>query len=286
MNTWSIERTDKHCHRLQFQLPKASGVARLLVLSDIHWDSSWCKREILKRDLDQALETNTPVLIAGDLYDCMQGKWDPRKSQDQLRPEHRGGNYFDLLVGTSVEWFAPYAPVLALVGQGNHETSIMNRHETNLLERFVTLMRAQHRSPVELGGYWGYLLLQVFNSCGNSATKTLHYHHGYGGGGEITRGLIDQSRTRSQYDSDIFVSGHIHRRNCDENIITRVTDRGKVYTVQQLFLRCSAYKEEETGYHVEKGRAGRPIGGWWVELACRKANGHPYDVFTVRAYST
>jgi hypothetical protein len=289
MTQWTIERTDRHAHRIQYRMTKTNGIVRLLVLSDLHWDNAWCRRDILKRDLDQALQTNTPVLIAGDLFDAMQGKWDPRKSQDQLRPEHRGGNYLDLLVNTAAKWFAPYAPVLALVGQGNHETNIMNRHEINLLERFVTLMRAQHNSPVELGDYWGYLLLQVFNVSGNSATKTVHYHHGYGGGGEITRGMIDQSRTRSQYDADVFVSGHIHRRNSDENILTRVSDRGQVYTVQQLFLRCGAYKEEDSGWHCEKGRAGRPVGGWWVELAGHKP-GHGeqrnFEIKAMRALST
>ena len=283
---WTIERTDRQAHRITYQLPSVSGVSRLLILSDLHWDSAWCRRDILKRDLDQALETNTPVLIAGDLYDAMQGKWDPRKSQDQLRPEHRGGNYFDLLINTSVEWFAPYASVLALIGQGNHETSILQRHETNLLERLVALLRAQHKSPVELGGYWGYCLLQLKNISGNSATKTIHYHHGYGGGGEITRGLIDHSRTRSQYDADIYISGHIHRRNSDENIMTRVTDRGVVYTVQQLFLRCGAYKEETEGWHIEKGRAGRPVGGWWVELDGYKPKKGAFDIRTMRSKAT
>ena len=152
---WTIRRTDKHAHKLRLSMPTTSGSAKILLLSDVHWDSAWCKREHLKAVLEQALQDNIPVIIAGDLYDAMQGKWDPRKSQDQLRPEHRGGNYLDLLVSTSVEWFAPYASVIALVGLGNHENSIIHRHETNLLERFCSLMRTQHKSPVELGGYWG-----------------------------------------------------------------------------------------------------------------------------------
>ena len=198
----------------------------------------------------------------------------------------RSGNYLDLLVSTSVEWFAPYASVIALVGLGNHETSIIHRHETNLLERFCSLMRTQHKSPVELGGYWGFVLAQINNRTKNSVTKTIHYHHGYGGGGEITRGMIDQSRTRSQYDADIFVSGHIHRRNSDENILTRVTDRGIVYTTQQLFLRCSAWKDEESGYHVEKGRAGRPTGGWWIEFNVSKTKTSSFQVISMRALPT
>jgi hypothetical protein len=197
----------------------------------------------------------------------MQGKWDPRASQDTLRSEHRGGNYLDLLVDTAVEWFMPYKDILALVSYGNHETSIIKKHEVDLIQRFVGAMRS-HKSKVMVGTYWGFVLLSVSCRKGREASdaiKKINYHHGYGGGGEVTRGLIDASRTRSMYDADVFVSGHIHRRNYDENIITRVTSRGKVVTGQQLFLRCSCWKEENTGYHVEKGRAARPLGGWWLK---------------------
>jgi hypothetical protein len=46
---------------------------------------------------------------------------------------------------------------------------------------------------------------------------TLHWHHGYGGW-KITAGLIDNSRTRGMYLADIL-SGHVHRRNSDENVV-------------------------------------------------------------------
>lgn len=281
---WVIEKTDTNAVRYRQNLLSTDKKKRILLLSDLHWDSAHCKRDYLKSVLDEAKADNAPVFIFGDMYDAMQGKWDPRSSQDTLRPEHRGPNYLDLLVDTSVEWFLPYKDILALVTYGNHETAIMKRHEVDLIQRFVGIMRKEG-SRVLVGPYWGFILLAFANGAegtlrpGADLIKRLAWHHGYGGGGEVTRGMIDHSRSRGMYDADIYVSGHIHRRNYDENIITRVSSKGIVHTMQQLFLRCSCWKEETTGYHVEKGRAARPVGGWWLNLQAvrSRSDGH-YEV--------
>lgn len=264
--TWNIEKTDNNVYRFTTKL--YTETKRLLLLSDLHWDSAHCRLDLLKPVLNDALKDNTPVFIFGDLFDAMQGKWDPRSSQDTLRPEHRGSNYLDLLVDTAVEWFEPYKDILALVSYGNHETAIQKRHEVDLIQRFVGALRSM-KSKVLVGSYWGFILMAIFNRAtserGADTLKRINYHHGYGGGGEVTRGLIDANRSRGMYDADVYVSGHIHRRNYDENMMTRVTSKGKVYTNQQIFLRCSCWKEENSGYHVEKGRAARPLGGWWLQ---------------------
>lgn len=266
--SWTISKSDSNACVLKVRWDNPKESRRILALADIHWDSALCDRDKLKADLDQALETNTPVMIFGDFFDAMQGKWDPRSSQEALREEHRGGSYLDLLVDTSFEWLQKYAPVLALISPGNHETSIQKRHEVNLTERLVTLLRRE-KSPCLLGTYWGFVVISsVLN--GRTTTNIMHYHHGYGGGGEVSRGLIDHSRTRGQYFADIYVSGHIHRRNCDENVITAVSPVGKIQHRKQLFLRCGSYKNETDGWHAQQGRASRPIGGWWVRLSGSK----------------
>lgn len=262
--SWKIKRTDTNACAIDMGWTSASGSKTAFLASDIHWDSQQCNLSKLKDDLDKALEANMPVFIFGDLFDAMQGKWDPRASQESLREEHRGGNYLDLLVDTSFEWFKKYAKVLALISPGNHETSIQKRHEVNLTERLVTLLRREG-SPCILGTYWGFVVFQHrLNS--KSCFHALHYHHGYGGGGEVSRGLIDHSRTRGQYHADIYVSGHIHRRNYDENILTCSTHTGGVVRKKQLFLRCGAYKDETDGWHAQQGRASRPIGGWLLSF--------------------
>lgn len=263
---WHIKRTDAHAHHLALPISNLAVTRKLLLISDLHWDSMQCDRDLLKRDLDKAVKEDALIMIFGDFFDAMQGKWDKRASQESFRPEHRTSNYLDSLVDTAAEWLMPYKDNLALISPGNHETSILKHHETNLTERLVTILR-HNKSRVEMGTYWGFVMAAMrAESNKRAAAVTIHYHHGYGGGGEVTRGAIDHSRTRGQYDADIFVSGHIHRRNLEENIITRLSKNGLVKYRRQLFLRCSTYKNEVSGWHAEKGRSARPLGGWWVSL--------------------
>lgn len=282
---WFIARTDRNAHRLELPF-SGSTTWRILLLADLHWDNAHCDLNLLRSHLEQAKAGGWPVMVFGDLFCAMQGRWDPRASRDALREEHRDGSYLDLLVKTAVEWFKPYAGSLALISPGNHETSIAKRHEVNLTERLVSGLNLCG-GKVELGTYWGFVNL----ACKRQAqvvTRTLHYHHGFGGGGPISRGLIDHSRTRSDYDADIYVSGHIHRRNCDENVSTRLTSQGRVVLREQLFLRCSTYKQEDTGsgWHVEQGRAARPLGGWWLELAGDRRNQHKTLNVNIKAVPT
>ena len=131
---------------------------RVLLISDLHWDNPKCDRELLKKHLDEALKGNHDILINGDLFCLMQGAYDPRKSKGDIRPEHNVANYFDAIVNTAVEWFAPYAHLIKFVGYGNHETSILKRQETDIIERFVTLLNYQCKTDVQIGGYGGWKL--------------------------------------------------------------------------------------------------------------------------------
>lgn len=269
---WSIEQTAPHSYRLGIDFDTFGRTRRILLLADIHWDSAHCQLGMLEDTLRYAQSEGAPVIVAGDLYDAMQGKWDPRSSQDVLREEHRGGNYLDLLVDTSAEWLKPYSENMALISYGNHETSIKKRHEVDLLQRLCQELR-RGGSRVQCGPYWGFCVVagKFRQAPGQRDSFVIHYHHGYGGGGEVSRGLIDQNRTRSQYLADVYLSGHIHRRNCDENVLTTTTTRGVVRQRRQLFLRASSWKDESgDGWHVQQGRAARPIGGWWLEVTAVK----------------
>jgi UDP-2,3-diacylglucosamine pyrophosphatase LpxH len=52
--------------------------ARFLLISDVHWDAIDCDRRLLKKHLDEAVATDSMVLINGDLFDLMQGRNDRR----------------------------------------------------------------------------------------------------------------------------------------------------------------------------------------------------------------
>ena len=274
---WTITKHEPSVIYCKFTNTKE---AQAFLMSDAHWDNAKCDLKALARDMQRAVDADAPIFLFGDFFCAMQGKWDKRKDKTQLRPEHHEGNYLDKLVSTAADWLKPYASHIAVIAYGNHETSILNHHETDLIARLDERLRTScpgYRGVV--GAFAGFVRF-IIHDGNRPVAKTLYWHHGYGGGGEVTRGMIDNNRTRSAAMADIFYSGHIHRRNCDENVILELDQVQPVMRQRrQLFLRGSCYKHEEgardgnmTGWHVEKGRAARPIGGWLVHLKVVRPN--------------
>lgn len=270
MPEWKHDRYTSDCTRTEWRGLEAGTRYHALLTSDHHVDNAHCDHATLRNHLAAAVEVDAPIFVFGDLFCAMQGKWDKRADMSELLPELRGSNYLDRLVDFATEFYRPYASHIAIISNGNHEDSIQKRHETDLTERLVQNLRSIG-SPVTRGRYAGF---HSFRFCRNGTTakpishaRTLCYHHGYGGGGEVTRGMIDQNRTRSQYDADIFYSGHIHRRNRDENVVLALDRSGIIIKRQQLFLRGGAYKQDEQGgWQVSRGQAARPLGGWWLRF--------------------
>jgi len=58
------------------------------LISDQHHDSINCNRKLEKEHLDLALERNAYIISAGDTFDLMQGKFDPRKTFVGIRQEY------------------------------------------------------------------------------------------------------------------------------------------------------------------------------------------------------
>ncbi|MFZ4597833.1 MAG: hypothetical protein ACOYNN_04235 [Terrimicrobiaceae bacterium] len=272
---WTITREGPHSYTLRFKIRSRTERPRILLQTDEHFDNAHTDLAKLRADHKEAVALGCPILKFGDVFCAMQGKWDKRADENQLRPEHRGGSYLDKLVNTAASFYSPFAKNIALISGGNHESSILLRHQTDLTERLAERMRMAD-SPLVVGEYWGFVRIVVEYSKTNRYSTVLHYHHGYGGGGEVTRGMIDNNRTRGQYHADIYVSGHIHRRNCDENIITALGQDHKIQRRTQLFLRSGTYKNEIDGWHAMQGRAARPVGGWWLDLkACDTGSMQP-----------
>lgn len=269
-NNWTIERDSDMVATLRLEkFASVTDERWILLQSDEHADNAHSDLPLIRRHMEQAAERGAPVLKFGDTVCAMQGRWDKRADPMQLREELRGGNYLDLLVKYHSDLYSPYAKNLAGIGLGNHETSIQKYHQTDLTERLVDRLR-QAGSPVQKLGYTGFVRL-VCHYGNTVRTILLHFHHGSGGGGEVTRGMIDWNRTRGMYIADVYYAGHIHRRNMDENVIVTVSPKGVCERRHQLMLRGGCYKHEDgaEGWHVEKGRAARPVGGWWLKITAR-----------------
>lgn len=259
----------------------------MLLISDLHWDNPKCDRDLLKKHLDQAVKGNHDILINGDLFCLMQGAYDPRKSKSDIRPEHNHANYFDAIINTAVDWFEPYAQHIKLIGYGNHETSILKRQETDIIERFVTLLNYKSGTNIQVGGYGGWVRYQ-FNDGNATQSFKIKYMHGFGGGGAVTRGTIQHNRMSVNVEgADAIWMGHVHEDYELTYTVEELTIKDTVQLRDILMIRTSAYKEEygdgSKGWHIERGASPKPIGGRWLimkpyrdEKTNRKVNAYTH----------
>ena len=119
-----------------------------LLTSDRHWDNPKSNWDLQKEHMDEALKRGAGIIDCGDFFCAMQGKYDPRSSKDDLRPEHQGSNYLDSLVNTAADFFEPYAKNLIMIARGNHEAAILKRQETDLIERLVSVLNYRTSSGI------------------------------------------------------------------------------------------------------------------------------------------
>lgn len=259
-----IKKLKSYSHELRVKyVRKPDWEFRALLLSDLHIDNPKCNRDLLIRHLQQAKEKNAPIFVFGDLFCAMQGKYDKRANKSALRPEHQKNNYLDALVDTTAQFFEPYKRLLAFITPGNHETAILGRHETDLTGRLSDKLGC-HK-----GTYSGWLIWR-FEIDEKEAVRTvpLSYHHGYGGGGPVTKDVIQTAR-KAVYlpDAKIVVSGHTHDRWIFPISRVRLKESGEQVQDEQLHIKLGTYKDEYLigeGWAVEKGMPPKPLGGAWL----------------------
>ena len=196
MQEWKLTEQERGIHVIEFGLKSIEDEFRVLCTSDVHIDSTLCRRDALKRDMDEALAIGAPVIDNGDFFDAMQGKYDRRSSKDELRPELLGSEspYLQAMVEDGVEFMRPYKDILATRAIGNHEDAIRQNCEWDVSQEFVSRMRREGAGSIALGGYHGWVVFRVATSCTQGRRIRMKYHHGWGGGGPVTHGVIQSAR--------------------------------------------------------------------------------------------
>ena len=281
----NLIKHEKNIHELRVD----GSSFRMGMFSDIHWDNPKCDWNLLKHDLDFCLKNEIPIMFNGDTFCLMQGAYDPRKMKGDIRPEHNNARYFDSIIETAVDFFLPYANLLTVVGYGNHETSIIKRQETDVIQRFVTLLNYKAGSNVMTGGYGGWLIVnQLLKAKSNitQATK-IKYFHGSGGGGLVTKGALNLTRAMEMYEGyDVFTMGHIHENSARNDVRDSINfhpTKGYYFNHKQIHsMITGTYKEEYIdglyGWHVERGAPMKPVGGRLLTIECGRDRSDNKDI--------
>jgi len=245
---------------------------RLCELGDPHWDNPKCDRLFLTRTLEKAKAEDAAVMSVGDLFCAMQGRYDNRSNPEDVRPEHMVNDYLDALVYTAADWWRPYARQVALLGKGNHETSILKHNQVDLIRNFSYRLRQETPNMEDraLTGYYGGRLYLDFRDPNGKLIQRdlLRYFHGSGGGGPVTKGTIQPSRRAAVWpDAKYVVTGHIHEAWVFP-IKRERSKSGRAFLDIQWHIQTPTYKEEygvgNSGWHIERGGKPKPVGCVWI----------------------
>jgi len=256
---------------VRMEADSASWEQWVLLTSDRHHDSPKCNRQLEKRHLEEARQRGAIICDFGDLFDAMQGKFDPRRSMADVRPEDAKPNYYDLIVQHAAEDYAPYAQNFAVIGLGNHETAVEDKANTNLTSNLVHRLNSDYGGNVKMGGYGGWVIFRVTVHHNNRCSLKLKYHHGAGGGGPVTRGVIQTNRQAVYLpDADVVVNGHTHDGWHVPIARERVDQRGEQYFDLVHYLRTPGYKngynDGASGFENIKWQPPKPNGCAWLRL--------------------
>lgn len=242
----------------------------VLLTSDVHWDNVRCDRGLFKEHLEEAKTRNALWVDNGDLMCLMQGKFDPRSDQSDLRKEHRGNDYLDRVTDTFAEWLEPYAHMAVAFGHGNHETNVINRHGCDMTERLCAELRAKCKAKVRTHGIFGAVQFRLYRSTA-SGTVNLFRHHGYGGGAPVTRGVIQTNRLAVQYpNADVFLTGHTHNEWVVPIPRVKLSRDGTWIKDEQLHVRVPGYYDGLgdgfEGWNSVKGHAVNSVGSAFLKI--------------------
>ena len=242
-----------------------------MLQSDQHFDSVVCNRDLLTEHLQEAKKRKAWIIGVGDWFDAMQGRFDPRRSMAELRPEYRRDDYYDFVVDDSTKYLKPYKDNLLLLADGNHELSVLKNANTNLADRVASNLRGMG-SKVVHGGYGGWVLLKItVGDAGPNFPIKIKYFHGSGGEAPVTRGMIQTARQAVYLpDADVVVNGHSHNAYTVPIARERITANGYHFQDIAWFLRTPGYKQAygngSGGWEVTRGGVPKPIGAIWLHI--------------------
>lgn len=245
---------------------------KVIPFSDVHFDSKKCNRKMLKKHLDYMVEQDAYCWFNGDFFDVMGCNRDPRSSKEDIRPEYDVKNYLDAVVDDAIEFLKPYKDRILFFSDGNHETNILLRQETNVLDRLAKGL------GVNRMGYSGWI--KVYLLSGKDETKgvfptTIHFHHGFGGNAPRSKGVMRVDIDAAKYpDADIVVRGHTHQKWCMPFVSRRLSRQGIMHKKTTYHLQLGSYKDGYgmgiRGWEVEKEFQDTPLGSYMLKIGLNK----------------
>jgi len=236
----------------------------IFVCSDVHLGARNSQEKRFFSDLEKAKDRNARIIINGDLFDSIlfgDKRYLPEKVKREISELDNG---IDYIVDHYSEKLKPYANNIDLIVLGNHEAKIIKEAKTDIIHRVIGKIGTQ----VAEGGYRGFLRYSY--KC-NDITRTkldIYYEHGSGGNSPVTFGANQFSRKAIDFDYDVLLLGHNHKRLALDHVKCGLNHIGNLKLKPIRAIRTGSYQQSaninnpsHVSYEDMKGFGGTNSGG-------------------------
>lgn len=200
------------------------------------------------------------------MFDLMQGHDDKRRAYSDLRTEYKSNSYANAVLKDAQHFYKPYSSQILFISPGNHESKYTQKSNFDMISAFTAGLGCE----IVQGYYTGYIRFMFTVHAARRMSVNLKYHHGAGGGGEVTRGTIQTNRQAVWLkDADIVVNGHTHDQWVLPIARECLTDSGKIEQDLLWFVRTPSFKDshkEGEGWEVETWKPPKPRGAVWLRF--------------------
>jgi hypothetical protein len=243
--------------------------------SDAHEDAPDYLKELHRKHLKDAVARDAMIIDAGDMADVVNGRDDKRRSKGGVKPELNKDNYLDAVVDDIAQRHRDHADLIIYLGRGNHDLKVLKMCETDILQRVADRLNAWRDPkipPIYVAGYGGWIRFEFRTASGGAAQSfTAKIFHGSGGGGKVTKGVIQTNRRNAECDADIFITGHIHEKWELSTLKEGLTRSGRVRVRESTHVQLGSYKLDFTPdgagtWHTQREGGPKPIGGSFLRF--------------------
>lgn len=270
-----IKKINEYTFQIKFKY-NIKDTIKLAWFADIHFDSHYTNRKLLKQHLNKCLETNTYIILGGDTLDLMQSKFDKRSNKTELMKEYKENDYVNKILEDVYKFLLPYKENILLLCRGNHDNSFLDKYGIDCIKLLGEKLN------VEVGSYQNYIRLNFEDERGGGWKSLLIWHsHSSGSIGQRSKGVLSVDILAGQIDADIYITEHSHQTYIVPMSYERLDRFNKICYQDKNFLQVPTYEESwknKNNWWSQTNKSIRPIGHYLITFQYDKEKKIKYNI--------
>lgn len=215
------------------------------LMSDLHIGASTTDHAAIVADLERARTHGDRIVLNGDVFEAITPR-DIRYRPSGIHPRlHGRDDLLDAVLEWAEELLSPYADLIDVIGEGNHETKITEKYGLDLNRQLLHRLNQYASHTIRPGGYQGWV---VYRFAGTKRVVKIAYWHGSGGGSSRSSCIKALEKMMTvMVGGTVYTTGHHHHRLAHDYSHVHCLTSGQVETHSVMAVMSGSYMRSYAG---------------------------------------